>query len=155
MRAQQAKELPPIRFLMCQGVVDENGWPWELLDLKTLLDGETIVLHYLGPHELGAASLGSRFRGACKLHDALETVGIDVSLDHSRALDVRHGCSRGCGSSGLGSGGCVSGGCQIFASSRRHLCYGVSAGLRIAGVEYRESQRGPGRCRNGQTGQFA
>ena len=24
-------------FLMCQGVVDENGWPWELLDLKTLL----------------------------------------------------------------------------------------------------------------------
>ena len=53
---QQANELRPNRCDALRILV-ENGWPWELIDVEPLLDGETIVLHYLGPHELDGAIL--------------------------------------------------------------------------------------------------
>jgi hypothetical protein len=126
VRAQRANELRPNRFSTCQRILEENGWPWELLDVEPLLDGETIVLHYLGPHQVDAAILCATFRVACKLNVVLEPVGVDVPLDHSGALDGQHGCGDGCGSSGHGSGGCAGGGCKSSAESSGCASCGIS-----------------------------
>ncbi len=125
-RAQQANELRPDRLAMCVRILDEAGWPWELIDVEPLLDGETIVLHYLGPHEVDAASLRARFRVACKTNIVLEPVGIDVPLDHSSARGGCHGCGSGCGSCGQTSEGC--GGCAGHSASPSiaQLSYGTN-----------------------------
>ncbi len=115
VRAQQANELRPDRLAMCLRILDETGWPWELIDVEPLLDGETIVFHYLGPHEVDAASLRARFRVVCKTNIVLEPVGIDVPLDHSSARGGCHGCGSGCGSCGQTSEGC--GGCASRSGS--------------------------------------
>ena len=93
-RAQERHESRLNRFSMCQRILDEDGRKWELLDIEPLLDGETIVLHYLGPHELDAVTLRARFRVACNLDEVLEPVGIDGPRDQSGAVDGQHECSR-------------------------------------------------------------
>ena len=127
---------------------------------KHFCDGETIVLHYLGPHELGMRRVcGSRFSRACKLDDALETVGIDVSLDQLLARLPR--CATRLVVVVVGRPGLAQVGVSVAGVKSLLLHAGIcatasGAGLRIAGIEYRESQRGPGiAAENGQTGQFA
>ena len=61
-RAEQMIALQPARFARCQHIFQEEGWPWELLDVEPLLDGNTTVLHYLGPHQIDATSVRARFR---------------------------------------------------------------------------------------------
>ena len=121
VRAQQLEDLRPSRFSMVQRTLADDGWPWELLDVEPLLDGETIVLLYLGPHEIDAAALRARFRVVCNVEVVLEAVGIDVKRDQSVALDGQHGCGSGCG-----SGACADGGCQSSASLSGCASCGVS-----------------------------
>ena len=63
-RSERAQQARPSRFMLCQRVLDEGNWPWELIDVEPLLDDRTTVLHYLGPHRLDVASLrhGSEWR---------------------------------------------------------------------------------------------
>jgi hypothetical protein len=89
------------RLAICRRVLDEEGWPWDLVDVEPLLEEGVTVIQYLGPHHLDAATIRARFRMTCDLDVVLEPVGTDV--DEA----VEHGCgSGGCGSGGCGSGGC-------------------------------------------------
>jgi len=95
-------------FQLCQRVLQQLDWPWELIDVETLLDDHTLVLHYLGPHQLDAAALRARFRTAHDLDVLFEPAGTDDSSQTtSRAAGGTNG--HGCGASGCGRKGCGSG----------------------------------------------
>jgi hypothetical protein len=105
-------------FHLCERVLQQNEWPWELIDVETLLDGRTLVLHYLGPHELDAAALRARFRTAYDLDVLFEPAGDDESNQAtSGAVDGASG--HGCGASGCGNGGCGGNGVDAGASAER------------------------------------
>ena len=143
LRALQVDELQPDRFSMCKRILDEDGWPWELLDVEPLLDGETIVLHYLGPHDVDVADLRVRFRMLADIDIVLEPVGIDIAIDHPAASDGQRQCDSGCGSSGCGSGGYDGGGCQSSASTSGcgQVLAVSAAGLPSGGGENRDSRQ--------------
>jgi hypothetical protein len=103
--AKSAAELRSGRFSLCQRILHEGNWPWELLDVEPLLDGRVTVLHYLGPHQLDVASLRARFRVECDIDVVLEPVGSD--LDSELAAGDAHddGVGGGCGSCGCSDGG--------------------------------------------------
>jgi hypothetical protein len=114
-RARHAESLRDDRFAVCQGVLHEENWPWELIDVEPMLDDRSIVLHYLGPHHLDAAMLRARFRMTCDFDIVLEPVGLDLedesgAVDEpAHAADGPGGCGRcgpggGCGSCGSGGG---------------------------------------------------
>ncbi len=113
-RAENASESRSRRFSRCRGILEEAGWPWELLDVEPLFDGHATVLHYLGPLQPDEASVRARFRIACDFDIVLEPVGGDLVDDASEAIEEEHGCDDGCG-----SGGCGSGGCGVANSSHR------------------------------------
>jgi hypothetical protein len=92
------------RFSLCQRILDEGNWPWELVDVEPLLDGRSTVLHYLGPHQLDVASLRARFRVECAMDVVLEPVGPDVGPEFSEE-DAHPDDAGGCGSCGCGEGG--------------------------------------------------
>ncbi|MGP0070082.1 MAG: PSP1 C-terminal domain-containing protein [Isosphaeraceae bacterium] len=103
-RSRRAEAMRSERFALCQRILREGEWPWELIDVEPTLDDRATVLHYLGPHRLDAATLRARFRMTCDFDVVLEPVGADVGFeeddDHASA---HHG--GGCGSGGCGSGG--------------------------------------------------
>jgi len=109
-RADRARESRPSRFTLCQRVLEEGNWPWELIDVEPLLDGRATVLHYLGPQHLDVAALCARFRVACDLDVVLEPAGTDLDADASDELAHQDGGQAGCGSCDCGAGGgCGSG----------------------------------------------
>ena len=57
--SRDAEELRPSRFSLCQRMLREGNWPWELIDVEPLLDGRATVLHYLGPRQLDFAASAS------------------------------------------------------------------------------------------------
>ena len=114
-RAKLASESRDHLFSRCRRILAEHIWPWDLLDVEPLLDGETVVLHYLGPYEADATSVRARFRVACNLNVLLEHVGIDIPLNEPDAVDERSGCGSDCQAAGCGSGEC-GGGCQSSTS---------------------------------------
>jgi hypothetical protein len=103
---RRAAESRQNRFDQVRRVLDEADWPWELLDVEPLLDGRSIVLHYLGPHQVDVASWRARFRAECDLDVVLEPVGSDAP--HDDAAAGAFGNERGCGNCGCGEGGCGS-----------------------------------------------
>ncbi len=107
--SRQAESLRADRFALCQRVLREGDWPWELIDVEPTLDDRTTVLHYLGPHHLDAATLRARFRMTCDFDVVLEPVGIDADAEDGAWDDDPHGDHEhaGCGSCGSG-GGCGS-----------------------------------------------
>lgn len=110
-RAENAGGSRPDRFMRCQRIFQEEGWPWELLDVEPLLDGSATVLHVLGPHELDEASVRARFRVVCDFDVVLEPTGTDREEYESEEINADHEC----GSAGCGSGG----GCGVTASPQR------------------------------------
>jgi len=104
-RADRARESRPSRFTLCQRVLEEGNWPWELIDVEPLLDGRAMVLHYLGPQHLDVASLHARFRVACDLDVVLEPAGTDLEADASHERAHQGGGQAGCGSCDCGAGG--------------------------------------------------
>jgi PSP1 C-terminal conserved region len=102
--SDRAQETRPSRFTLCQRVLEEANWPWELIDVEPLLDGRATVLHYLGPQHLDVASLRARFRVACDLDVVLEPAGTDPEADSSHELAHQDGGHAGCGSCDCGAG---------------------------------------------------
>jgi hypothetical protein len=88
---QQAEELRPSRFALCQRVLQEGDWPLELIDVEPLLDGNATVLHYLGPHQLDVRPLRAWFRMACDLEVVPEPFGIDPERSHAMRNQARSG----------------------------------------------------------------
>jgi hypothetical protein len=84
------------RFATCRRVLEDEGWPWDLVDVEPLLEDGVTVIQYLGPHDLDVAAIRARFRMTCDLDVVLEPVGVDEPV------------GGGCGSGGCGSGGCGS-----------------------------------------------
>lgn len=104
---------------ICDRVVREGHWPLQLLDAEPLLDGRTLVLHYLGPHTIEGEGLLKALRHACGLDVWLEPAGIDPGSPAQREGGCGHcesgGCGSGCGAeeAGCGSaGGSHEGGCS-------------------------------------------
>ena len=50
-RSRSATAARASRFSLCQRILEEGNWPWELVDVEPLLDGRATVLQYLGPHQ--------------------------------------------------------------------------------------------------------
>jgi PSP1 C-terminal conserved region len=103
--SKRAEELRSRRFMLCQQILREGNWPWELVDVEPLLDGRATVLHYLGPHQLDVAPLRARFRVECDLDVVLEPVGDDLESEHSASDAHDDGTGGGCGSCGCSDGG--------------------------------------------------
>jgi hypothetical protein len=103
-RSQSALADRSSRFSLCQRILDEGNWPWELVDVEPLLDGRSTVLHYLGPHQIDAASLRARFRVECAIDVVLEPVGEDIDPESSED-DTHADDPGGCGSCECGDGG--------------------------------------------------
>jgi hypothetical protein len=102
-RSRSALAARSSRFSLCQRILEEGNWPWELVDVEPLLDGRATVLHYLGPHQIDVASLRARFRVECAIDVVLEPVGEDVGPELSE--EDAHPDAGGCGSCGCGEGG--------------------------------------------------
>jgi hypothetical protein len=104
-RATQINDLRPVRFAQCQRIIEEEGWPWEIVDIEPLLDGTATVLHYLGPPPHDAALVRARFRVACDFDVVLEPVGGEPDDFESEDIEDEHGCGSGgsCGSCSHGS----------------------------------------------------
>jgi hypothetical protein len=109
-RSRHAEAMRSDRFALCQRILREGDWPWELIDVEPMLDDRATVLHYLGPHQLDAATLRARFRMACDFDVVLEPVGTDAELEEGdpHASDDHGGGCGSCGSGG-GCGSCGSG----------------------------------------------
>ncbi len=119
-RATQINDLRPGRFAQCQRVIEEEGWPWEIVDIEPLLDGTATVLHYLGPQPRDAALVRTRFRAACDFDVFLEPVGGEPEdIESEDAVEEEHGCGGGgsCGSCSHGSEAAGGG-----ATASRHSC---------------------------------
>ncbi len=113
-RSRQAEQSRSDRFALCERVLRDEEWPWELIDVEPLLDGRSAVLHYLGPAQLDVAPIRARFRVACDLDVVLEPVGVDPDaalLEAAAGLDTHGG---GCGNCDCGEKG---GGCGAKAAS--------------------------------------
>ena len=104
--SRRAEAMRQDRFSLCQRVLEEEEWPGELIDVEMLLDDRATVLHYLGPHQLDAASLRARFRMTCDFDVLLEPVGAD--LDETADEIGASLADAGCGSCGRSGGGCGS-----------------------------------------------
>jgi hypothetical protein len=107
-RSRHAESIRADRFALCQRVLREGDWPWELVDVEPMLDDGATVLHYLGPHRLDSATLRARFRMTCDFDVVLEPVGVDPGADaawddDSHGDHDRGGCGH-CGPGGCGSG---------------------------------------------------
>jgi hypothetical protein len=106
-RSRRAEASRSDRFAVCHRVLEEEGWPWDVLDVEPLLEDGVTVIQYLGPHQLDVAAIRARLRMTCGLDVVLEPVGTD--LDETE--DSARAALGGCGSGGCGSGGvCGSGG---------------------------------------------
>ena len=105
-RATQIDDLRPMRLAQCQRIIEEEGWPWEIVDIEPLLDGTATVLHYLGPQPRDAALVRARFRAACDFDVLLEPVGGEPEdIESDDGDEEEHGCGGGgsCGSCSHGS----------------------------------------------------
>ncbi len=102
-RSRRAQAVRPDRFDMCRRVLEQEGWPWDLVDVEPLLDDGATVLQYLGPHHLDVAAIRAKFRMTCGLDVVLEPIGTDLE-------EAGESVGGGCGSGECGSaGGCASG----------------------------------------------
>jgi len=110
IRRQQAEELRPSRFTLCQRVLQEGDWPLELIDVEPLFDGNATVLHYLGPHQLDVRPLRAWFRMACDLEVVLEPFGIDQESElpdwMTQTEDEDEEVESGCGNCDCDASGC-------------------------------------------------
>jgi hypothetical protein len=75
--ARRCSLLRAERFGVCERILDEAGWPVELIDVETLPDQDTTVIHYLGPRDLDMALLRARFRGSSGFDVLFEPAGLD------------------------------------------------------------------------------
>ena len=75
-RARRCTTMRAERFALCGRIFHEEGWPLELIDVETLLDEDTTVIHYLGPRDLRLLLLRARFRSASGFDVVFEPAGL-------------------------------------------------------------------------------
>jgi len=107
-RARRSETLRDEQFATCRRILEEGGWPLDLLDVEPLLDLSTTVLHVLGPNDLDMALIRARFRSLSDLDIVFESVGSESSLDHESAADQPTGSSGRCGDCNCSGGRCGS-----------------------------------------------
>ena len=61
-RARRSEALRREQFTVCRRILEDGGWPVDLLDVEPLLDLSTTVLHVLGPPDVDLALLRAGFR---------------------------------------------------------------------------------------------
>lgn len=101
-RAAELRRDQARRVALCESVFGEGRWPFDLIDVETLLD-ETTVVYYLGPHGLETEGLRQAFLERHGLTLRFEPAGADEPGEEEADA---HG---GCGSCGTSGGGCGSG----------------------------------------------
>jgi hypothetical protein len=99
-RSRRAEASRSDRFAVCRRVLEEERWPWDVLDVEPLLEDGVTVIQYLGPHHLDVAAIRARFRMTCGLDVVLEPVGTDGDEAEASA----GAAIGGCGSCGSGDG---------------------------------------------------
>jgi hypothetical protein len=107
-RARRSETLRNEQFAVCRRLLEEGGWPLDLLDVEPLLDLSTTVLHVLGPHDLDLALLRARFRSVSNFDIVFESVGSEPSFEHVAATDQPRAGAGRCGDCDCGEGGCGS-----------------------------------------------
>jgi hypothetical protein len=107
--AHRSARLNAERFTICQRILGQQGGPLELIDVETLLDQHTTVIHYLGPRELDLTLLRARFRTACDFDILFEPAGADpgAGWDAGRSSPASERSGR-CGDCDCSGGGCGS-----------------------------------------------
>lgn len=119
--SRDAEDLRPSRFSLCQRILREGNWPWDLIDVEPLLDGSATVLHYLGPRQVEAAPLRARFRVEFDFDVILEPLGTDPGGEDSNGDAHDHQDGGGCGSCGCSDGGgCGSGSRAVPGDHHEH-----------------------------------
>ncbi|WP_337175796.1 PSP1 C-terminal domain-containing protein [Paludisphaera sp.] len=104
--AREAERLRDARFDLCRRVVDEEGWPLELVDVEPLLDLST-VLHVLSWDEYDPAMVRARFRVSGDFDVHVEALGDDPAPDPApeppkAKAKAGGGCGTGSGCSSCG-----------------------------------------------------
>ena len=107
-RARRSERLRDEQFPVCRRILEEGGWPLDLLDVEPLLDLSTTVLHVLGPHDLDLALLRARFRSLSNFDILFESVGSESSLDHETPTGQPSPSSGRCGDCNCSEGRCGS-----------------------------------------------
>jgi hypothetical protein len=102
-RSRRAEASRSDRFALCRRVLEDEGWPWDLVDVEPLLEDGVTVIQYLGPHHLDVAAIRARFRMTCDLDVVLEPVGADS--EEAGAIGGGCGSGGGCGAGGCGNEG--------------------------------------------------
>ena len=106
-RARRCTTMRAERFALCGRILDEEGWPLELIDVETLLDQDTTVIHYLGPRDLDLALLRARFRSTSGFDVVFEPAGFDPGSGPAVPdLVPGGGAARRCGDCDCSGGGC-------------------------------------------------
>ncbi|MDG3004638.1 hypothetical protein [Paludisphaera mucosa] len=100
-RGGEAGRLRGPRFDLCRRIVEEEGWPLELVDVEPLLDLST-VLHVLAFDELDPAPIRARFRVSCDFDVHVESPGDPPAA----AEDAPAPAAGRCGDCDCGGGGC-------------------------------------------------
>jgi hypothetical protein len=101
MRSSQSRSE---RFTTCERILADENWPWPVIDVEPLLDGQTTVIHYIGPADADVTALRARFRAELDLDVTLEAVGAEPD-DEPNALADAEKSGGGCGSCGSSNGG--------------------------------------------------
>jgi hypothetical protein len=105
--AQRSTQLRAERFDLCERILGQEGWPLELIDVETLLDQNTTVIHYFGPRDLDLTLLRARFRSSSGFDVVFEPAGLDPGPEPDAApADPGEAPIRRCGDCDCGGGGC-------------------------------------------------
>lgn len=106
-KARRGTTLRAERFDLCGKILEEEGWPLELIDVETVLDLDTTVLHYLGPRDLDLAPLRARFRTSSGFDVVFEPAGLDPGPSPAVADGgPAQAAARRCGDCNCSDGGC-------------------------------------------------
>jgi hypothetical protein len=100
----------------------------ELIDVETLLDQHTTVIHYLGPRDLDLTLLRARFRTACDFDILFEPAGPDpgAGWDVGPSAPVSERGGR-CGDCDCSGGGCGTAHGDAPVASRTDRAIGAKA----------------------------
>jgi hypothetical protein len=104
-RSRRVEAIRPDRFALCQRILREEGWPWELIDVEPMLDDRSTVLLYLGPRQLDSATVRARIRMTYEFDVLLEPVGDDPGGELEAAPPPAAGDPH-CGNCDCSDGGC-------------------------------------------------
>lgn len=100
----EAERVREERFADCLALIEQEGWPLELIDVEPLLD-PTTVLHYLAFDALEIGPIRARFRTARDYDVGFEDLAADSEPATNPAADAS--AQRRCGDCDCAEGTCA------------------------------------------------